>query len=216
MRIRSLAYFFLAVLLAGCAQPAPPTIPFYPALQRGDLEQIERHIVHGTDIEAMSPDGQLPLHIAAQSGRWVVAEMLLKYGADINAPDNQGHSPLFVALASGNSRIAEMFLKKGASLDADALLREATVAGISDRDVMNFLVKHGADVNKVYADGKTPLILAVENSHRLVTKSLIGRGADVNLTDGGGRSPLKVAEDVDNQDIIRLLLRNGALRESEN
>lgn len=215
MRNRSLAYFFLAALLAGCAQPAPPTIPFYPALQSGDLEQIERHIVHGSDIEAMSPDGQRPLHIAAQSGRWVVAEMLLKHGADINATDSKGHSPLFVALASGNSRIAELFLKQGANIDADALLREAAVAGISDRDVMDFLVKHGADVNKVYADGKTPLILGIENSHRLVTKSLIGRGAEVNLKDGAGRSPLRVAEGVGNQDIIRLLLRNGALNETE-
>lgn len=216
MRIRLLAYLFLGALLAGCTQPDPPTIPFYPALQSGDLDQIERHIVHGADLEAMGSDGRRPLHVAAESGRWVVAEMLLKYGADINATDSSGRTPLFVALASGNSRIADMFLKKGASLDADALLREATVAGISDRDVMNFLVKHGADVNKTYADGKTPLILAVENSHRLVTKSLIGRGADVNLQDGAGRLPLQVAEDLGNQDIIRLLLRNGALNETQN
>ena len=192
MRARLIFLIFMA-LTAGCSQPDPPTIPFYRALQSGDLDQIERHIYHGADLDAPGPDGRPPLHVAAESGRWVVAEMLLRHGADIDATDSRGHSPLFVALLAGRTRVADMFLEQGAGIDANALLRETTTAGVSHRDVMDSLVRHGADVNIRYDDGKTPLILAIENDDRLAAKSLIGRGADVNGEDGQGRYPLEVA-----------------------
>jgi ankyrin repeat protein len=203
-------YLFLLAMMAGCSQPDPPTIPFYPALRNGDLDQIHRHVSYGADLDALAPDGRRPLHIAAESGRWVVVELLLKNGADIDAPDANGRSPLSAALLARDARIAELLVKQGAAFEADALLRDVTLAGISDRDVMDFLVRNDADINAVYPDGKTPLILAIENNDRLMAKMLVGRGADVNLADEAGRRPLKIAEGVGNEAIIRLLLRNGA------
>ena len=77
VQFRPFWYLFLLAMLAGCTQPDPPTIPFYPALRNGDLDQIHRHVIHGADLNALAPDGRRPLHIATESGRWVVAEMLL-------------------------------------------------------------------------------------------------------------------------------------------
>ena len=211
MPLRPFLYLFLLAMLAGCSQPDPPTIPFYPALKNGDLDQIHRHVIHGADVDALAPDGRRPLHIAVESGRWVVVELLLKNGADIDAPDARGRSPLSAALLTRDARIAELLLKQGAAFDADTLLRDVTLAGISDRDVMDFLVSNGANIDVVYADGKSPLILAIENGDRLMAKALVGRGADVNLADAAGRNPLEVATEVGNDAIIRLLLRNGAV-----
>ena len=211
MQFRPFLYLFLLAMMAGCSQPDPPTIPFYPALRNGDLDQIHRHVIHGADLDALAPDGRRPLHIAAESGRWVVVEMLLKNGADIDAPDANGLSPLTVALLARDARIAELLVKEGAAFEADSLLRDVTLAGISDRDVMDFLIRHGANMNVFYPDGKTPLILAIENSDRLMAKMLVSRGADLNLADEKGRSPLKIAQGAGNDAIIRLLLRNGAV-----
>jgi len=203
----------LAAALVGpaCTAPDPPTIPFYLALQRGDLNQIERHLKHGVDVNAVDPDGERPLHVAASGGRWVVAELLLKQGADIDAPDSEGRTPLLVALLAGRTQVAIELIKRGAAFDANGLLREMTLAGVSDRDVVDLLVKRGADPNHRDNDGKTPLILALEKGDRLMAKLLLSRGADVNMPDAEGRFPLAVAEAVGDQAIIRLLHQNGAI-----
>jgi ankyrin repeat protein len=200
-----------ALAAAGCSRPDPPTIPLYLALQRADIDQIDRHIYHGANIDAEDPDGRRPLHVAAASGKLTVAELLLKHGADINAPDRQGHSPLHVALLTGRTQVADMFIRKGAVFEPDELLREATLGGVSDRDVVDFLVRRGADVDHRGPDGRTPLIIAIENDDRLMTKLLLSRGADVNLQDAAGRRPLAVATPLGNQAIIRLLRKNGAV-----
>jgi ankyrin repeat protein len=199
------------MLVAGCTRPDPPTIPFYLALQRADLDQIERHILHGAELDAEDPDGRRPLHVAAATGKLVVAEMLLKHGADIEAPDARGHSALYVALLEGRTQIAQMLIDRGADFRPDQLLREVTEGGISDRDVVDFLVRRGADINHRGRDGNTPLIIAIERDDRLMTKLLVSRGADVNRPDAAGRRPLTVATGVGNQAIIRLLRHNGAI-----
>lgn len=204
------------LVLAGCTSSDPPTISFYLALQRADLDQIERHIQHGADLEAMDPDGNRPLHVVIRNGNWVAAEILLKHGAGIEAVDAAGRSPLQVALLSGRTQIAAMLVKRGAVLNADRLLREITLAGVSDRDVVDFLLKAGADLDHRDDDGKPPLILAIENDDRLMTKLLVSRGADVNAADAEGRRPLTVAEGRGNQAIIRYLHQNGAVDGSSN
>ena len=51
----------LILSLAACGQPDPPTIGLYPAIHRGDINQIERHIKSGTDINQVDADGNRPL-----------------------------------------------------------------------------------------------------------------------------------------------------------
>jgi len=212
LRLLTIIAIILPMVLTanGCTRPDPPTIPFYLALQRGDLNQIERHILYGVDLDATDPDGRRPLHVAAETGRWAVAEILLKSGADMDGTDRQGRTPVTVALLAGRTQVAVQLIKRGAAFHPDELLRQATLSGVSDRDVVDFLLKRGADIDHRDVDGKTPLILAIEGDDRVMTKLLVSRGADVNLADDGGRRPLTVANEVGNQAIIRLLRQSGA------
>ena len=201
----------LSLFAAGCAEPDPPSISLYRAVHTGDLDQVDRHIYWGADLDAPNPDGEMPLHVAARSGRVAITRLLIKHGANLNIANGDGETPIYAALMSGRTQIAELLLENGATLDADHLLHEVARKGIADRDVIEFLVRHGGDINKADASGNTALHIAVDNGFRVVSKFLISYGADVNALTGDGHSALKLATDNNDSDLIDLLRSNGAV-----
>ena len=116
--IRQLIPCLIMVLsvITGCSDPDRPTIVFHLALQRGDIDQIERHIFWGTDITQAGPSGQTPLHITAEKGRPIVTELLLKHGADIEGKDGDNNTPLHTAVMSGRTQVAKLLIQQGAKL----------------------------------------------------------------------------------------------------
>ena len=201
----------LPALLLSCARPEPPTISLYRAIQAGDLNQIKRHLYHDTDINQPDREGQMPLHVAAERGRLVISRMLIDHGARLDARNRSGHTALEVAVLAGKIQVAQLLLQRGAALDAQVLLFKAIRSNANFRDVVEFLVRQGTDVNAPDDSGDTPLVLAARLDHRLLVKRLIDRGADVNLPTAQGLTPLAVARETGNQDIVRLLKSNGAI-----
>lgn len=216
MRALFITLLLLSLTLAACSKPDQPTIGLYPAIHQGDINQIERHIRWGTDINQVDADGNRPLHVAAAQGEQVIVRMLLEAGAEIDAPDREGHSPLYVAIMASRPRVADLLIKRGARYDADALLDEAVKNGQAQRDILRLLVRLGADLNRIDGSGATPLIQAIRGGNRVLVKNLILQGADVNLADASGDTPLAVAIRSGNQEIVRLLKRNGARPPADN
>ncbi|CAN0593548.1 unnamed protein product, partial [Ectocarpus sp. 12 AP-2014] len=60
----------------------------------------------------------------------------------------------------------------------DQPLHAACVVGCSEG--IRALVQHGADINTITAEGRTPLSLAAKNNWDDATKLLLDAGADVN------------------------------------
>jgi len=207
----SIALAVVIPLLAACSEPDRPSVALYLAVQRGDLDQLERHIHWGTDINAILPSGQCPLHTAADKGRIIMVKTLLEHGADIDRTTADGDSALDLAILSGRTQVAEVLLDQGARLDASALLLKAAAIGVTDRDTVRFLTENGADLEQRDAAGDTPLLIAIrQDNHRLATH-LVGRGADVNAETADGRSALALAQKLQLSELISLLQRQGAL-----
>ena len=79
-------------------------------------------------------------------------------------------------------------------------------------NVVKYLIKHGADVNKATTDDDAnPLILAAQQNHLNVVKCLIKNGADVNKarTDDGV-TPLFPAAQNGHLDVVKYLIKHGA------
>ncbi|MES9906210.1 MAG: ankyrin repeat domain-containing protein [Sedimenticola sp.] len=208
-RLSILAILFLSLLTA-CGEPDRPTIDLYPAIQRGDIDQIERHIAWKTDINGMDVDGRRPLHVAAGKGRYVITKLLVESGADLNADDRDGHSPLYYAVLAGRTQVAELLVKLGAEMAPDRLLDAVIEEGVADRDIIPLLLKWGVNIDHRDSDGNTPLMRAISKQQRVLVKFLIANGASVNSENNQGLRPLDLAEHLQEGSIGRLLLRNGA------
>ena len=211
--MRALISITLAVvipLLAACSEPDRPSVALYLAIQRGDLDQLERHIHWGTDINTLLPSGQYPRHTAAEKGRIIMVKTLLKHGAEIDAVTADGDSALDLAILSGRTQIAEVLLDRGAQLDASSLLLKAASLGVTDRDIVRFLTERGADLEKRNSAGDTPLLIAIrQDNHRLATQ-LVNTGADVDVVAADGRSALALARELQLPELVSLLQRQGA------
>jgi ankyrin repeat protein len=140
-----------------------------------------------------------------------VVELLLDHGANIDAPDQQGNTPIHESLMSGRTQIAQLLIKRGARFDANEMLHAVVANQVADRDVIELLVKKGADFNHRDENGDTPLHVAVKGDYRVLTKLLIAHGADVNAQDASDHTPLWYAIGHHNQEIITMLKKNGAV-----
>jgi ankyrin repeat protein len=199
----------LAVMTAGCSKPDRPTVNLYLTMERGDLDQLKRHIAWGTDVLSPLPDGRTPLQIAAADGREVFVELLLEAGADPEARGAAGHTALETALINGRIQVAALLAPRKKPIEANELLLVLARNGTRDRYALAFLLQRGADLNARGPDGDTPLLIAVRRNDRVFVRHLLDRGADPFVTDASGKSALAVAEALRHEDVARLLRRQG-------
>lgn len=205
-----LAFSLCLAILFGCSEPDPPTINFYRAVHIGDIDQIARNLYWNADVNKSGPDGLTALHVAVQKGSLVVVKMLLKHGADIEAADLEGNTPLASALLARNTLVADYLVNQQAKVDANELLDKTVRQGKADRDVIDFLVKHGAELNSPNAQGNPPLHQSILGGHLVIAKHLVRKGADINVRNSAGHTPLELATEIGERDIERMLRQYGA------
>lgn len=200
-----------SLLLGGCSAPDHPSISLYLAVQRGDIDQVERHIHWGTDINTALSDGRAPLQHAVEYGGVVMVRLLLDNGAVLDARDSSGISAIDQAILTGRTQVAEVLRVAGAAFDPNALLLKATHNGVTDRDILRYLLRHGADLEaREAATGDTALLIAVRNDYHRLARHLVDQGAQVNVRDRQGHSALRIAREAGYKEIVSLLERFGA------
>lgn len=115
------------------------------AVQSSVIEEVERLIADGADVNARTEHGTTPLMSAFNRK---VARILVKHGADVNARDPKGRTPLMAYL---------MMLDSPARAEA----------------YVKFLLKSGADPMIAAHDGTTAFDIAREKYGPRVTNLLI-------------------------------------------
>ena len=194
-----------------------------------DLEKIENFLKDkGIDFGLNKTKGSEEITIAAGLGNPDLVRLLMNYGADINANKHPlGRlSPLraVVMVPPINKRnvgAMRCLVECGADVencDGDSIIRamiEHWPNGFGKEDI-EFMVKHGADINKADSKGNTPLIIAsskeLDKGENLI-KCLIDNGADINKADSKGNTPLIVASSKGCFGTVKLLL---SMRNVEN
>jgi ankyrin repeat protein len=182
--------------------PAPATAPatrpvdekgmklIYAIAQHKKPEALEL-IKQGADVNARDGHGNTHLYYACTLGRDLdIAKVLVEHGAEVNAHCIGGFTPLHHTMLVADPDVVAYLISKGADVNAreafygdtplhvvasDSVIIEYGVS--SPKKVAELLLSHGADVNAIDKDGRSPLDFANEvDVNSAVAKLLISKG----------------------------------------
>jgi ankyrin repeat protein len=177
-------------------------------------------IARGADPNGKDLRGRNVLHNLAADKQldWgdEVIQLLLKQDIHIDGEDgkdNLGRSPLHWACATGKLRLAEMLLTRPCGHKANVNAVEVRgksslhIAAAHDRnDIVEMLLKYGADVHAQSDGNWTPLHNACEKGSEKIVRILLGAGAEPNAKLLNGMMPLHLAAQGGHCDVVECLL----------
>ncbi|KAL3417130.1 hypothetical protein PVAG01_11130 [Phlyctema vagabunda] len=142
---------------------------------------------------------------------------LAQGSVDMEQTNERGLTPLLLAVHKRHTEIVRLLLEHEGSPNVKAkdkngwtVLHHA-LSGWDEREMVDLLVKHGADVNAPSTDGTTPLHCAVNNNKLHGAQLLLQQKAATEVRDTAGRSPMYMAVTKNRHDMVGLLLRHGAV-----
>lgn len=128
---------------------------------------------------------------------------------DTKSPFYRGFPSLHGAVMNGNLKDVEFVLNRGNDVNKlDQFGIPPLVYAVQHQrgtDVINLLLKRGANPNLPSCDGSLPLEYAVLLNDRQAVQLLMERGADPNLKIDEQMSPLELASSEGNRELVKLL-----------
>ena len=190
-------------------------VSIYEACRDGLVDDVEKLLASGADVNKPDEDGDTPLAYASMEGRTDVVRLLLAVkDIDVNKADDDRYTPLALASKEGYVDVVQLLLavndndfKK--TVGGDTSLRYALgyASKKGHTDVVSLLLAASADVNKPDEDGDTPLTNASMKGRTDVVRLLLAaKDIDVNKQLEWGCTPLMEASKNGHTDVVRLLL----------
>ena len=188
--------------------------PLMFAVDQGP-EMVQLLLDAGAKIEAEDRAGMTALsHAAWRENETSLgsAKLLLANGAEINHLSKAGY-PLTLACTSGNTSMVELLMEHGADVNPSGGFTPLMGAARGSQvELIEWLLKEGADPNAVNRNGWTALMEAaeLENTDGEIIAMLIEAGAKVNARCAEGKTALMCALMWAPPATIRQLLDLGA------
>lgn len=177
--------------------PYSAYVPLHFAAYYGHLNVV-KYLIEEThaDINIKDDSGRTPMHLAALNGQLYIVKYLIEKEADLNSIDDFQQTPLIYAASYGALNIVKYLIEDVSenitNIDESEILHSA--ARGDNLDVVQYLIKKGANVNKKNYIGETPLFIATRYGHINVVKYLIEEAnADLNIKNEYGETSLKKA-----------------------
>lgn len=176
---------------------------------RNDLDEMRELLKNGADPDQMNHDGLTALHQCCIDGSLDMVTLLLKNGANVNIKDRDLWTPLHAAATCGHFKIVSLLIKAGADLTAingdGDMPHDIAEDGVMQQYLENELAKIGLTENEInhIRNASYSSILADINY-------VLSSGGDLNQPLDQGGTFLHVAIANSFNDIVNLLLREGA------
>lgn len=186
-------------------------------------KQLHLEIANGNvDMKAKDSQGCTALDWAVSRGQLGEVCTLLSSGADPDSINIKGRTTVLNAVDSGNIEVLRAVLEAGAKSDPrmpadlverrDSPLTSATLYGRDD--MVELLLRHGADINAENPEGFTALhAAAASRSVKCASILLNVKGADVNCVSSKEVTPLMAAVIHNSHEVLSMFLdkRTGPL-----
>ncbi|MDP2435734.1 MAG: ankyrin repeat domain-containing protein, partial [archaeon] len=183
--------------------PGEHQSPLHLAASSGDLIALLTAIEEHPHLVAHS-DTRLwtPLHIACASGQIAMVHGLLEAGAKANAQTNEKALPLhlFVRNSYTPNKLWRSVLRRlteTVDINHQTITGETAVHfaafGEDTEDNLRWLVRHGADLNRLNLRANSALHNSIQQGRARVVRFLLCQGADLNQT-AGSMTPLQLAK----------------------
>lgn len=173
------------------------------AVQSGNVEEVERLLQQQElrfEINSLRSGGVSPLMVASRirDARKCerMMELLLGKGADVNLEDQNGWTALMKAVHDKRRDVVKFLLTKKPELELrnnDSATALMIACRQGDLEIVKLLLKSGAQVNNMkqepqyikygqdhhYYYDRSPLVIAVDNSHFEIVQQLLSYGAQI-------------------------------------
>ena len=116
------------------------------------------------------------------------------------------------AATDGDAETVRLLLARGVDVDwkEGDVARETALhvaSQLGRMEIVDMLLKAGAQVDHLYLQGQTPLHAAASSGHDAVARVLLLQGARLNCVDNEGNTPLHYAARYGRTEVVRLLIR---------
>lgn len=184
------------------------------AAHEGDVDEINRLIVQGADLNDRDGAGRTPAHVAAFASHDDAVIALARGGADMNALENRVYDVLTIAAVANDPEMVSLALELGNKPDLVTSVYDGTAliaaAHLGHHEVVARLVSGGAPLDHVNNLAWTALIEAVVlgdggPDHIKTVAILVEAGADKTIGDRDGVTPLEHATQRGYAEMVQLL-----------
>ncbi|XP_067660340.1 putative ankyrin repeat protein RF_0381 [Haliotis asinina] len=190
------------------------------ACRGGDLEgghlEVVTYIVsqNKVDINSRGWKQKTPVMVAAEMGKKDVVEFLVEHGADLLLVKDGGSNILHLACKGGYVEVVKYIVSQNKVDINSAGWKQRTpvivAAEMGEKDVVEFLVEHGADLLLVKDGGSNILHLACKGGHLEVVKYIVSQNkVDINSRGWLRKTPVMVAAEMGEKKVVEFLVEHG-------
>ena len=196
-------------------QPPPPR--FLLIASTGDTSEtvstVRFLLRKGVNIHAVSgSSGDTALHLAAmcpwEPRSWELTQVLLDAGCRRHARNLQDETPLTIAMKHGHTSVVELLLSSNVPFPPNIL--QIALQQRSTLQIVQLLIRKGADVHSITSDGDTVLHLAIpryaESRCLELVNSFIEAGCNPAACNFEGETVVEVAIGCRHSSVVKLLL----------
>ena len=138
------------------------------AAEKGRAETVKLLLERGVGTETTNVDDYTPLHLTAWTAQQGAARALLDAGANLEAPDVEGWTPPPYKVDTSRPSLRTNWTRLVPFPHRWTPLHVATANG--HHAMVDFLCDAGADKDARNANGDTPLHMAAEKGHEMVSR----------------------------------------------